>query len=59
MSDAVDGSHLDREEARSRVVKRRNPVNGLVACVAISDFWSGGVLGGCRAGAVRELRRLR
>jgi hypothetical protein len=65
MSDLVDVSQTDREEARRRVVKRRNLVNGLVAYVVINAFlvgvwattgrgyfWPGWILGCWGAGMV-------
>lgn len=65
MSDVVEGAQTERNEARRRVEKRRNIVNGLVAYVVINAFlvgvwattgqgyfWPGWVLGGWGAGMV-------
>lgn len=65
MSDTEQASPVDREEARKRVVKRRNLLNGLVAYVVFNAFliglwastgrgyfWPGWVLAGWGAGMV-------
>ena len=65
MDDVVEESQTKRDEARRRVVKRRNIVNGLVAYAVINAFlvgvwastghgyfWPGWVMGGWGAGMV-------
>lgn len=65
MSDTIERSTTERDEARRRLMKRRNLANGLVAYVVINAFligiwattghgyfWPGWVLGGWGMGMV-------